>query len=171
MANNNGQIYIIITDQLPNNPQPVQPSPSNQSAQTGGTGDLLWNYVQHQFFNFVTQQISAEINYSISHMGDYYGQYQAQRDTQAMLGDLSALKNIGLSAFVGGKTGAAAGPWGAVAGAVIGATVATASLILSKERNLEALRISTMQNNIKINQLSYRAGLNQLTNGSRGTQN
>lgn len=160
---NDGKIYIIITDQLPTGtpPSPQTPSTNTQTSSSGKDGINIFDL---QFFSFMKSQVMKAVNYNISNTGNFTGNYQLQRNIQSSMQDCFDLLNLGNAIISGYKHGG-------VLGAIGAGTLAILAPSINKAYENRLIDIEQMQTNNKIEQLRVRAGLNQLTNGSRGTLN
>lgn len=166
---NDGKIYIVITnkyqggDGTPNDEMSENKSESQSS---------IGKYATHRFFNFMEQQATKVVNYSINNIGNFTGDYQAQRDVQASIGLLNRLMNLGNAAVQGALAGAkAGGGYGAAIGAAIGLIVGVGSEAVSVALESNSFYIQQKKANREINILKERSGLNSLMDGSRGTEN
>lgn len=161
-----GKIYIVITDQRPGG-NPNTPGPTvinnNGGSEEKEKKDVLGEYAKHHFFSFMKQQFTQAVNYQISNLGNFHGNYQLQRNITALKSDISKLVSIGMAAKAGFMFG------GGPVGAIIGASIATVASVINREYENKSIAIENFQTNYRISQLRNRAGLNQLTNGSRGT--
>lgn len=118
-------------------------------------------FLQHEVFHIATQQASQFVNYSISNIGNFTGNYQAQRDVQAAVGVGSSLANI---VMVGVYAGMATG------NPVIGAfasMVALGSAVINYDRQERANSFVIKKQNREIEVMRDISGLNSLTNGGR----
>ena len=165
MAKNDGKIYITISDTRGGKGGPgTNPniSPDGKKEKEDDK-NLLSDYAKHQFFNLIKSQATQAVNYTISNIGNFTGNYTAQVHVSEAMSMLNDFKNLGLSAYVGFKV---AGPWGAV--------IAAGTQVVSKGVNIVQQIVAGYAENTRINknisQLRTRAGLNSTNNGSRGTE-
>ena len=147
------------TPETPDTPvNPVTPKPKETEEEKKKR--LFAGYVEHQALHFIEAQVSQAINQSISNIGNFTGDYQAQRDAQATLQMLNTGKGILMSTIAGAKVGG-------VIGAGIGAAVGIASSMINYGYQQKAESARYQKQNYSINQLRDLSGLNTLTNGSR----
>lgn len=170
MADNDGKLYIIITDQpvvnstqtITENTTTTEEPQKNKQIKTTQTKENsnTYNFAAHQFYNLVTQTATEIVNWSISNIGNFSGDYIKQANVQKAIGLTSKILGIGMAAFHGGMAG---GPIGAlVAGTV--ALVGTGVSIALEDR---ANSFQVQKQNREIAQLRELSGLNPLTNGGR----
>ena len=157
-----GKIYIVVTDKLPSGGN--NPFPDKDDKKEDKKDSVFEKYLYHRMFNFVEGQVKQALNYTLSNIGNFTGDYQAQRNVNAMLSLGSKLMNIGNAAIVGAKVGN-------LPGAVIAATLATASEAITYAYQQHSLLIQQNKTNLAIERLQQRSGLNALIDGSRGTEN
>ena len=158
-----GKIYITITD------EPV--SSKATSANTSGTqqsgkkdendnkNSLFGDFVKHQFFNFVESQAKQFMNYSISNIGNFTGNYQSQRQVQETLRIGNMAKGVVLSVAAGAKFG--------LPGALVAGGIAMASTVINLAYENHSLDVQTKQQNREIAMMRKISGLDALDNGSR----
>lgn len=166
---NDGKIYIIVTNKLPtqSGPSPMPtPTPAPTGKEQTGSESMLAKYFYHRFFNFMEAQTKKAVNYSINNIGNFTGDYQTQRNIQAGLSMANDLMNIGTAAMSGFiATG------GNPIGALIGATLAVGASAINFAYEINSLNMQQKKSDYAISQIRARSGLNQLTDGSRGTEN
>lgn len=166
--NNNGKLYIIITDNP--NIQSTQTTITKttttttnttkvQSAGSGGDGDLL-GFATHQFYHFIQQEATEIVNWSIGNIGNFTGDYVKQANIQKTISLASRVAGVGMSVVAGAQV---AGPWGAL----IAGTIAVAGTAISIGLEDKANAFQVYKQNREIAQLRELSGLNQLTNGGR----
>ena len=165
MAANDGKIYIIITNKYNGNigPNPVEPGFLPEPGEKESEGAVS-KYIGHQFMHFVNSQAKQAISYSINNIGNFTGDYEEQRHITSLLEFAGKIASVGSAAWVGAKT---AGPWGAV----IGAIVATTSIVINDVRAEYLKAYADAKKNFTIRQLRERSGMYSLTDGNRGTEN
>lgn len=169
--NNNGKLYIIITDNP--NIQSTQTTITKttttttnttkvQSAGSGnGSGDdALFGFAVHQFYHFIQQEATEAANWSISNIGNFTGDYVKQANVQKAVGLAGKVAGIGMSIAAGAQVG---GVWGAL----IAGTIAVASTAISIGLEDKANAFQVYKQNREIAQLRELSGLNPLTNGGR----
>jgi len=167
MANNNGKLYITISDER------GVGSSAGIDGGTLGAGkqqiesrdtNLITRYAEHELFHIVKQVAQQAVNYQLSNIGNFTGNYIRQEEVNQLKQCASDIMNVGMSTFAGFST---AGPIGAVVGFVAGVTSVVSSAVYS---DLSA-KVSYAKTNFSISQLRERAGLNATYDGSRGTEN
>lgn len=167
MANNNEKLYITISDNrgqtsgASGKPTP-KPKYAGEDEDTDKS-DLLGRYAEHQMFHLVKGATMKAVNYSISNIGNFTGDYIAQKNVNYAKGVVSNLMNVGMATLVGAKYG----PVGAVVGFVAGVGSIVSGGIFDDIQN----RTDTTKNNFNIEMLRERVGLNTIYDGSRGTEN
>ena len=153
-----GKIYITISDTRNGSGGGV--SPDTQNEQSQDKESAVGKYLQHRFFNFVEGQAKQFVNYTVSNIGNFTGNYQAQRDVQVIMDNASFLINLGTSIVAGAKMG---GAWGAVlAGAI---TVGSKAINFGYQEYSEQFQNRKVNRNIDM--MRRRLGLEGLTDGSR----
>ena len=158
-----GKIYIIVTDQLPNGSGPITPDGNQQQNKIKEKKDPLGDYAKHQFFNLVKNQAMQNLNYSISNIGNFTGDYMKQEHVENMMQAGSFVLSLVTSAVAGWKmTGS---PWGAV----IAVAATGISEGISTAQQYYAGLVENARKNRDIALLKTRAGLNSTNNGSRCT--
>jgi len=163
MANNDGKIYITISDQRVGGgggPGPAVPETPKED-KTKSLGD----YAKHAFFNIIQDTAKKAVNNSINQIGNYTGDYYAQRQVQISIGALEKIGNLGMSFFAGTTI------TGTMAGGIVG-LIATGAM-MGVNYGLEEFnnRVAIARNNREISYLKDVSGLNTLKDGSRGTEN
>jgi len=165
--NNDGKIYIIITDDRNGGKAPglqpnvIQTTSSSGSSNSSGSNMVL-SYAAHKFFGLIESEAKSTMLFSLHNVGNLTGDYIEQKDINRGLQSLNFLSSIGTAAIAGTTT------FGPIGG-IIAATVVTASKIFSSLRENRLNIIENNKVNYSIEQLRARAGLNVLTDGSRGT--
>lgn len=160
---NDGKIYIIVTNQLPNGtPEPVPGAGTDKKEKE--EKNVLEDFALHKFRNLVESQAKQTVNYTISNIGNFSGDYVTQTHTQDAMEALGFLVNLGTAAYAGFKYG------GGVWGAVVAAGAVAVSTGISKAEQYYAGYVANTRQNRDIAQLRTRAGLNSTNNGSRGTE-
>lgn len=158
-----GKIYIIVTDQLPGGQGPLPPdTPDSGKEKTKENKFESW--ATHQFLNLVKQQVIQNITFTVNNIGNFTGDYQAQRDAQLSLSLLQEGMNLGLSIYAGYKIGN-------IPGAAIAAGVYAVNKTISTVQEYRLIDLQQKQSNYSIQQLKNRSGLNSNRDGSRGTEN
>ena len=165
MAENN-KLYITITDKRGDGGSGIPtPSPSDSSSAKKEQDDdsLLKRYVEHELFHLVKGTATKAVSFSINNIGNFTGNYIKQQEVNEIKQGISGVMTIGMSTLAGAKFG----PWGAVAGFVVGVSSIVANTIFDDISN----RANNAKNNFEISMLRERAGLNTIYDGSRGTEN
>lgn len=117
------------------------------------------DFIKHQLFNLLESQAKQMVQYSIGNIGNFTGDYNAQRQVNFTMSAISVVSNIGMGAFAGAKYG----PWGAV----VGAAVVAVSQGVNFGLQLHSQNLEINKQNYNIQQLRKLSGLDGLTNGSR----
>lgn len=151
-----GKIYITISDRrLDGDTTPEEEQKKDESKDFG-------SYLIHKALDFAKQEAQQFVNYSISNIGNFTGNYEAQAHIQEAIRGVNILTNIGMSALAGFKLFGGAG---AAAGAIFAFASQSVNMAMGEYQQWFANK--KMNHNIDmVRQLS---GLNQLTDGSRGT--
>ena len=159
---NDGKLYIIITDKREGEEGPVSPTPSQPEKKESKKS--AQSIITHQFYSFVLSQAKQFVNYQISNIGNFTGDYEAQRRVSEAI----QYANIGLN--IGGAFVAGTMMGGPVVGAVA-AAITTAGVAINAVYESHTQRIQNAKVNYNIDQLRKRSGLNANRDGSRGTEN
>lgn len=161
MAENDGKIYITISDRRfgTNKAEADEQNRIDRANETKES--TLRNFAQHKFFNLIEAQAKQAVSYSISNIGNFTGDYVKQQHVQDAVNIISSLSDIGFAALAGAKFG----PYGAL----IAGGVAVISKGITFAEQLVAGYTQNVMENRQIEQLRTRAGLNSMNNGSRGT--
>lgn len=164
--NGDGKIYIIVTDKLPGGGEPgPKPKPSPKKPERETLSDtLMSHWAKSQLISEVKQLATTAVNYQLSNIGNFTGDYIQQTRVNDALRSLSGLTHIVSATVAGAKAG---GPWGAVIGFSLGVINQTISSALE----MNSRRIEVNKTNYEIAQLRQRVGLNTVLDGSRGTEN
>ena len=165
-----GKIYITISDERGKNIGGISSTGQNGSAKKIITtkedtaNSLLNSYAMHELFTFTKQQVSKAVNYSLSNIGNFTGDYATQRKVNAGLEAVGTAAGIGLATWQGFKRGG-------VKGALIGFAIGTLATGISSALQNKSQINENDRANYQIEQLRERAGLKTLKDGSRGTEN
>lgn len=159
---NDGKIYIIVTNQLPNGtPEPVPGAGTDKKEKD--SENTFEKFVQHKFFNLIESQAKQAVNYSINNIGNFTGDYVEQAHVSDTMQVLSMMNELTTSFIAGTKmTGTPLGGLVAIAVSGIGRGI-------SSIEQQYAGYVENVRQNRSISQLRTRAGLNSANNGSRGT--
>lgn len=157
-----GKIYITISDTRGGSGAGV-----SNDADTGGSDkkQTITDFAKHKFLHLVDNEAKTFVNYSIGNIGNFTGNYQAQRDAQTAMSMMSEMINIGSSAvtafasFGGGMQG------GIAAAITVAATVTTKAINFGLQEYAE--QFNNRRINRNIDYMRNRLGLEGLTNGSR----
>lgn len=164
MANN--KLYITISDKRLGDGGNT-PSSSNSSEREANSmskeDNLIKRYAEHELFHLVKATTTRAINYSISNIGNFTGDYITQRKVNVAKGIVDSAVTIGVSTIAGAKYG----PIGAAIGFVTGVASETIMGVLDDISN----RAENTKANFNIEQLREKVGLNTKLDGSRGTEN
>ena len=155
--NADGKIYIYITDKLPGGDGKPGPDAVSKEDKKEST---LAKYAQHRFFNFLESEAKQIVNYEISNIGNFTGNYVAQRKVQTAVSAGTRLLNIGNAAVAGFV---AAGP----VGAIIGASLAIATSVITYFEEERVAQLEFKRQNYNLSILKERSGLYALDNESR----
>lgn len=157
--NADGKIYIYITDKIPGgDAKPGQDAVSKEDKKES----TLAKYAQHRFFNFLESEAKQIVNYEISNIGNFTGNYVAQRKVQTAVSAGTRLLNIGNAASAGFiATG------GNIVGAIIGASLAVATSAITFFEQERVAQLEFKRQNYNLNILKERSGLYALDNESR----
>lgn len=161
MATENGRIYITISDKR-NGGGGGDGDDEKEKKHKKSDEEVLADYIKHSFFSMIKSQAKQMVNYTVSNIGNFTGDYQAQREIQASMQSL----NVGVSlatAFLGGTIATGGNPIGGVVATVITATAQAVNFGLQEHTN----RVVTRNQNYNISQLREISGLDALTNGGR----
>lgn len=154
-----GKIYITISDTRGGSGAGV--SNDADSRQEKDKEGALSKFVQHKFFNMIQSESKHIMNYAVGNIGNFTGNYQAQRDTEMVLSHVNYLINLGVAAYTGAKL---TGSWIGAAVAV-GVTVTQSVINIGLESYSNYFQNKKTNNEIKI--MRERLGLEGLTDGSR----
>ena len=161
MADNDGKIYITISDRRFGRNK-AEADEQNQQEKQEDKESTLKNFAQHKFFNLIESQAKQAVRYTLGNIGNFTGDYIAQTQVDNALSFISFAERIGVAALAGAKFG--------VPGALIGAGIAVAGEATTQGLQIFTGYLENRRQNMMINQLRTRAGLNSTNNGSRGTE-
>lgn len=155
-----GRIYITISDErtgeIISGTTKLAPTKKKEESKENGFS----RYIQHQFFNLIEQEAVSMVNYTLGNIGNFTGDYNAQREVNFARSAFGVIRNIGTAAAQGATIGGGYG-------ALIGAAIATTAETVKFGFQLHSQNIETKKQNYSINQLKQLSGLDGLTNGSR----
>lgn len=153
-----GKIYITISDTRGGSGAGVGNEADKQ--QEKGKDSALGKYIWHRFYNFVESQAKQYVNYTVSNIGNFTGDYTTQRETEEMLKIASMM--IG---FV--TTTVAAGAKYGAPGAIIAASISIGSEAINFAYREKSESFQNRKTNRNIDMMRKRLGLEGLTDGSR----
>ena len=163
MAENDGKIYITISDRRFGS-NVAEADAQNKSDKKKDKESEFGSWVVHQFFSLVKTQALNNVNFAISNIGNFTGDYQSQRDAQTAMSVINELMGFGTAVVAGAKIGG-------VPGAIVATTVYGINKAISTVQTYQLINLQQKQTNHTINQLQNRSGLNTRLDGSRGTEN
>ena len=161
---NDGKIYIYITDKAPNDSKGGVINNSGNKAEKKNENDLFSHWARNRLINTTRSLISNCVDYSLSNVGNFTGDYITQAKINDTLSNINALSSIGMSALSGFAVGG-------FAGAIMGATLGAINTGVSSALNIKTQMVANSKTNYEIARLRERAGLNTLLDGGRGTEN
>ena len=157
-----GKIYITISDTRGGSGAGV----SNDADSSAGAGQkTLGDFAKHKFFHLIESESKQFVNYSVGNIGNFTGNYQAQRDVTQALGVLSEVIGVGSSAITAFKA-FKGGQAGAIAAVITVAATVTGKLINYGMKEYQE-QFENRRTNRNIEIMRNRLGLEGLTNGSR----
>lgn len=160
---NDGKIYITISDKRGGGGGSDQPAITPEEKEP--KSKPLNDYLKHAFFNLIQDTAKKAINNTISQIGNYRGDYYAQRQIQTAISALNKGGTLALSFFAG--TGITGSLTGGIVGLIATGTAMGINYGLEEFNN----RVAIARNNREIGYLRELSGLNTLKDGSRGTEN
>jgi len=159
-----GKIYITISDKRFGH-NVVEADAQNQlDKQTTSKEDNVDSYIRHRFFNMIESQAKQAVNYTISNIGNFTGDYVTQQYMSDAVQALNFITELGVAAYSGAKM---TGSW---IGAVVAVGISTINKGVSTGQQYYAGYVANARQNRSIDQLRTRAGLNSTNNGNRGTE-
>lgn len=161
--NSDGKIYIVITDKMPADSTPMPEDGSGQKEKKD-ENSLFAHWAREKLISEVRQIATSSINYSLSNVGNFTGDYITQTHINQGREALNALVGIGSAAIAGFKIGG-------VYGAIIGASLAIVNQTVQAVQSTHSAMVANRRVNYEIEQLRARSGLNVYLDGSRGTEN
>jgi len=155
-----GKIYITISDtRMGENGgvgTPEQPKEKEKEKHKS-----VGEYAKHQFFSLVKGQAQQIANYSIGNIGNFTGDFHAQRTAQMGMKFINVIKDSTMS-FVGGAT-----LTGTMTGGVVALAVVGMSMAISSGMQIYGEWFANKRQNYEISQLRDISGLDTLRNGGR----
>lgn len=162
MAENDGKIYVYLTTKKPNSDTPENPEDNSKQKDKFS----LKTYSAHILADTIKSEAKKSVNYAINNIGFFSGDYRLQRDVQEAI-------SIGEAAFSAGKSFGAA--FLLSGGNPLAGLVAMSANLINQGINYGLQENSAIfaikRNNYEIEQLRNVSGLNNLKDGSRGTEN
>lgn len=157
---NDGKLYIIITDEAQGgggpNPKPVPPRPTDEEKQK----EQQYNFITHQFYNFIDGQAKQFVNYAINNIGNFTGNYQTQANVQTAMNLGKQMLGILSATAVGAAQGGAVG-------AIAGFLISAGSTVINYAYGDYSYGIEVKKQNRNTEELRKLSGLDSRTNGSR----
>ena len=165
------KLYITITDERgtggTGKSTPVNSKGISQSATAKeqiSNSSMLGRYIEHEFFHTAKNMVFQNVNYALSNIGNFTGDYITQRKVNQMKQAVSEVMTLGMMTVHGATVGG-------VAGAVVGFAIGSIGIISSEIYSDISRKVDNAKANYNISQLRERAGLNQTNDNSRGTEN
>lgn len=168
MAGQDNKLYITISDRRgEGGGKPVPQDENNEATSENAVREqqdgLLRRYVEHEMFHLAKSTATRTVNFAISNIGNFTGDYITQKEINYAKGVVSNLTTIGMTTLAGAKYGTV----GAVVGFVVGAASVVTNAIFDDISN----QVQISKTNYNVEQLRDRVGLNTIYDGSRGTEN
>lgn len=157
--NDKEKLYVVITNEKPNNKSLVSGGNTGQEKQ-----NTVGRYAEHHLFHQAKNLATQTVNYTLANIGNFTGDYITQRQVNIAKQQISNLMNIGMATAGGFATAG-------VVGGLVGFTIATSSIIASSVFQEHSNVVENQKINYSIGELRKRAGLNVSLDGSRGTEN
>ena len=157
---NDGKIYITISDKRFGRNKAEADAQNDQDKEKEKSSPVK-DYITHKFRNLIESQAKQAVSYTISNIGNFTGDYIKQAQVSNAVQLINFGIEFGTALAAGAKYG---GPGVAVAAAVflIGKGISTGEQVYADY-------VENRKQNLAIDQLRTRAGLNSANNGSRGT--
>lgn len=153
-----GKIYITISDERKggggsgNGGGGLDQTPITPQQENPIENDNMMGIAKHLYYGNVINTAKSIVNFTMGNIGNFTGDYNTQRQINAMKGITGDFISIGVGFTAGGAVG------GIIAG--IGVAVKHAEEYMTD-------MVSNTKQNHEIAQLREISGLNALTNGSR----
>ena len=154
-----GKIYITISDTRGGSGTGVN-NEADTVNESSKKENAVAQYARHRFFNFVESQAKQYVNYTVSNIGNFTGDYTAQRNIEEAMTVGGMLLNLGTSVIAGAKMG---GPYGAI----IAATITVGSKLIEFGYREKSEQFQNRKTNRNIDMMRNRLGLQGLTDSSR----
>ena len=159
---NDGKIYITISDRRFGKNK-AEADEQNKQEKKDKKENSFGSWVEHQFFGMIKQQVMQNMSFTANNIGNFTGDYQAQRDAQLGMSLLNEAIGLGTAIYAGSKFGAP--------GIAIAIGVYTINKTVSTLQQYELINLQTKQNRFQVEILKERSGLNSYKDWSRGTEN
>lgn len=160
---NDGKIYITISDRRFGKNK-AEADEQNKVEKEKEEKNPLKEFIQHKFFNLVESQAKQAVNYSISNIGNFTGDYVEQAHVSDTMQILNTMTDIATSFIAGIKM------TGSPVGGLVAVAVSSIGRGIGMVEQQYAGYVENVRQNRSIAQLRTRAGLNGSNNGSRGTE-
>ena len=161
---NDGKIYIIVTDKLPNGngnaPTESKPKVSNYKDEEA----MIKHWARNKLIGEAKSLLNTSVNYSLSNIGNFTGDYITQTHVNDAISNLNGFLNIGTSIYAGFKIGGAYG-------AFIAGGLSLLNTGVTSALRIHSMKVANRKTNYEIEQLRKRSGLDSTMDGSRGTEN
>lgn len=157
-----GKIYIIVTDQLPNGTTPTPETPGKTEKKD--ESKMLGHWARSKLLDEAKHLATTAVSFGVNNIGNFTGDFQAQRDVQNMISVLGDFASVGASIGAGFVVAN-------VPGAIISGIISGVNMVVSKGQQYFLSELQRKRQNYEIDILRRRAGLNALIDGSRGTEN
>ena len=161
------EIVIRIINEQGTDKKKADVTGENQEKSTDALSTAAMTTLLQKAARQVKGMVINEAKYQINKYFQLTDDYLGQQNLNIALNVVNKVWNTGLSVFAGAKVGASAGPIGAVAGAVLMASVSTIGTLQQISHNYEQERIKLNQMNVNLSFNRQRAGYS-LTAGSIG---
>lgn len=158
---NDGKIYITISDSRFGRNKAEADEQQNLDNEKDKKDNTLQKFLQHKFFNVIQSQAKQAVNYTVSNIGNFTGNYQTQRDVQQSLEILNWVTGTATAAYTVAKSG---GGW---VGALVTVAVSAGSGLISAGYREYSEQFQNKKTNRNIEMMRNRLGLQGLTDGSR----
>lgn len=155
-----GKIYITISDTRGGSGVGQSPDTQPEKEDESKTG-MLGKYIRHKFFNIIESQAKQAINYTVSNIGNFTGNYQAQRNAEQSLNALNYLISMGTAFYSVTKSTGSPVAGGIAVAAMVGTSIISAGYKEYTEW------FQNKKDNRNIEMMRNRLGIQGLTDGSR----
>lgn len=159
-----GKIYIVVTDKLPNGSSSTPISTVKTVKKEKSEDEILMHYARSKIIGEVKTLSTQAVNYQLSNIGNFTGNYMLQNHVNSAVSALKEMGDIALTMISGMAIG---GPLGAV----IGGSLSIINKGISNIFSINSAMIANKKTNYEIEQLRIRSGLDPRYNDSRGTEN